>query len=113
MICAQAGACTAYQGACVAGSDEDCQASQGCLQQGACILEGVACFPDQAGCQASQDCADLGRCSLNEGYSVCAALTDADCQGSAVCEEEGLCAAETQCADDPECEIWGQCIATE
>ena len=95
---------------CTATHEADCEASSGCLEDGDCVLLGAVCVPSQASCEASTGCAEEGRCSHHEAYDVCAALTDADCEGSEICLSQAMCSALVDCGDDASCQIWGQCV---
>jgi hypothetical protein len=56
--CTMFGKCTAQDGACVAGSDEDCKKSYDCKERGPCTAkEGACVVGGDADCRQSQACA--------------------------------------------------------
>src|SRR3954467_1221535 len=70
--CVHHGKCSASeQGACLAGSDQDCAASDECKLHGRCAAKSGACVAssDDA-CKASEDCRKLGACDAYTGACV-------------------------------------------
>jgi|GEM_PF-976951 len=95
--CKKLGRCTPKDGRCVAESEEDCRASDGCIEQGLCALESMACVArSESDCMSSLMCREQGRCSPEGGQ--CIALDDADCSQAKVCTDSGQCiAVDGQC----------------
>ncbi len=90
--CKTLGECVARKGGhCVAAFDEDCAASDACLEGGRCVARAGLCVAlTDASCEASEGCAEAGACIARDGQ--CLVASDAACQQSAACAREGLCA---------------------
>jgi hypothetical protein len=77
----------------VAPADE-CAASEGCRESGACERGAAGCQPSQLEhCLRSAGCQRDGKCRLsNDGSTArCGSETHADCAGSTRCRDEGHC----------------------
>ena len=72
--CLGDGTCTAKEGACIAGSDEDCKKAAICTERGGCTAKNNKC--------------EVG--------------SDADCKQSTACKDQGYCVAKgNNCVKDP------------
>ena len=88
--CQEKGECTARGGACIIGSDADCQQTEGCKIEGECTLKGGFCWiGSDADCQQSANCKNKGGCAAVNG--LCRAEQDAHCQQSTICNDQGKC----------------------
>ena len=100
--CTQAGQCSvrfAKTGdgpwRCYAGSDADCEGSQGCKEQGKCfatqtgicVVEGEV---EGQRCEHAEVCAVRGDCAPS-GEGFCVAVDDASCRASKICADAGQC----------------------
>ena len=91
--CAAEGRCTPTDGACVATSDAECRASQGCRWLGLCAARGGRCVAaDGASCRFARVCGENGRCAPVSGE--CRATSDADCRASLMCRKIGWCSVQ-------------------
>ncbi|MFO0548965.1 MAG: hypothetical protein U0271_11300 [Polyangiaceae bacterium] len=90
-LCGPSGRCVVDGGRCVAGSEADCAASEGCKARGLCALRAGACVVgSEADCAASEACVKGGYCALRGDH--CGPGTDADCRRSPECSHQGKCA---------------------
>lgn len=108
------GKCTPINGVCMAGTNADCEQSQGCKEDGECMSADLPYDePENAGksgphlacwkpasskddCRVSRSedepsqCRGAGRCRPVAG--ICTAGTQQDCEQSEACKEWGACA---------------------
>jgi hypothetical protein len=91
--CASDGRCTHAGGeSCVATSVAECEASDGCLDEGLCALDTTtrSCtLGTDEDCRASWGCRDHGACVAAE--EACVVGTSADCAASYGCRDSGRC----------------------
>jgi len=110
VACQVEGRCTASDGSCIAGSDEQCAESYGCGQHGLCAVENGTCVADSdANCAASGDCTTVGTCRYADGKCV---ATNETCSASETCPRSGHCSAvEGVCqpASDADCALSTGC----
>ncbi len=87
------GAVWARKGVCVALTQVDCDASQGCMKNSECRLNHGTCmqarYDTDADCRPTPGCTRTGRCTAKE--NGCIATNAADCEGSATCKSDGVC----------------------
>ena len=99
--CKAEGKCTADEaGKCIAGSDQDCAASDGCRVKGQCsVVDGRCQAKNDADCQKSEGCSKEGKCGANEG--LCSSLDtifheacEKECRSDGLCvQKDGKCVA--------------------
>lgn len=124
--CRVHGLCTAVareDGAytCVAALSSECEESEGCAVNGACVaayVEKVCGVYSDAGCLRSQVCKTEGRCEAFLGKE-CVATSDAICRSLPACRKEGSCTAREwrceptfpeDCAGSVACAERGACV---
>lgn len=96
--CSRNGRCAERKGqgkepsSCIATTDKQCEASEGCIDMGLCTLglKGDCVAGDDVECLRSRACKQHGRCSAKQ--ERCVPGSDAECAKSAMaCKTEGRC----------------------
>ena len=65
------GRCTAKDGQCVVGKDEDCKPLEDCKKYGRCTAKDGKCVAtSDADCAQSEKCKDFGHCTAKDGRCV-------------------------------------------
>lgn len=102
-FCRDNGECTAANNRCVAGSEADCRQSFQCKENGFCLQRNGECIAiTKSYCQIQETCKTLGQCSLDRKNYVCQASDARDCEESDICKQEKKCQVEN-----------GQCVITD
>lgn len=127
--CSRRGLCGFNGTSCVARSDEDCHASQGCMLPGRCVArDGWCFFPASSsgdctrrrtfqGTDLGSYCENLGECEVVSG--ACRATSAAQCRNAKLCATPGTCElgngrclnTDQGCAQSEGCKKSGDCAA--
>lgn len=91
-FCLSLGLCHEQKGHCIAASDDDCKRSSQCKDSGFCLAyEGNCVAPTGPVCRQSQSCSKEGRCFLSPQKDSCIALRLEDCEKSTQCKDAARC----------------------
>ncbi len=127
-ICRNQGRCTEKNGHCIASSDEQCQRSKRCQEQGMCHFAEKSSYSlrprcyrtSDEWCRKSRTCLENANCSADDEQRRCRLRSSQDCQHSVQCTllgkctyDDKRCIAETDadCRDSFVCKRRGKCRA--
>ena len=90
-MCSYYGRCTAVEGRCEVGGDDDCKLSEVCKRFGQCVSQGDSCVVGNSGdtCKDLRICKRFGWCTQIGGQ--CRAASSEDCAESLGCKNDGKC----------------------